>query len=208
MKLPSPRVTILIAGITTASYVLLSLTGLSDAADLAAGFIPARLSGIPVPNALPVALTPISATLLHGGWLHLGFNLLMLIFCGKMVEVALGPWGMAILYIAGAYAAAAAQYLAGPYDISPMIGASGAISAVFGGYALLFSQPRLFLEHPLAARAVNVLWLAVAWIALQYMMGLATTGSGMVIATAAHVGGFLAGLALTKPLMMMRYRRA
>jgi len=208
MNLPPPRATILIAGITTASYVLLSLSGLADAADVYGGFIPARLSGIPVVGALPVALTPLSATLLHGGVLHLAFNLLMLVFCGKMVEAALGPWGLVVLYVVGAYAAAAAQFLAGPLDLSPMIGASGAISAIFGGYALLFSQPRLFVEHPLAARIVNVCWLAAAWIALQYMMGLATAGSGMIIATAAHVGGFFIGLLLAKPLLLARYRRA
>lgn len=208
MKLPSPRATLVITGVTAATYALLSSMGLDETADLLGGFIPARLSGIPVPNALPVWITPLTATLLHGSLLHLGFNLLMLVFCGKMVEAALGPWGLSLLYFIGAYAAAIAQYLAGPTDLSPMIGASGAVSAIFGGYALLFSQPKLFVDRPVLARTVNLLWLAAAWVAVQYMMGLATTGTDMVIATAAHVGGFIAGLLLTKPLLLARYRKA
>ena len=209
MKMPPARATILITGVTAASYFLLSLSGLDETADILGGFIPARVNGIAIAHALPLWITPLSATLLHGGILHLGFNLLMLVFCGKMVEAALGPWGFAALYVIGAYAAAAAQFMASPpFDLSPMIGASGAISAIFGGYALLFSQPKLFLDRPVVARTVNLIWLALAWVAVQYMMGLATTGTGMVIATAAHVGGFLAGLVLTRPLLLARHRKA
>jgi len=208
LKLPPPRATLVIAAATVACFVLVSLSGFNEVADVRAGFIPARLSGILVANALPVAITPLTATLLHGGALHLGFNLLMLIFCGKMVETAIGPWGLVILYVAGAYVSAAAQFFAGPLDLSPMIGASGAISAIFGGYALLFSEPKLFLSRPLLAKAVNVVWLALAWMGLQYLMGLATVGTGMAIATPAHVGGFLAGLILTRPLLLLRFRGA
>ncbi len=208
MKLPPARITTLIAAITVASYVLLSVSGYDEAAELAGGFIPARLSGIPVTGALPVWLTPLTATLLHGGWLHLGFNMLMLVFCGQMVEAALGGRGLAILYLIGAYAAAGLQYAAGPLDLSPMIGASGAISAVFGAYALLFSQPRLFLDRPVLARVVNILWLALAWVGLQYLMGLATSAADFAVATPAHVGGFFAGLLLARPLLRWRHRKA
>jgi len=211
VRLPPSRFTNGIAAVTALVYLLLTLFGMTETADIAGGFIPARVSGFELPGALPVWITPLSATLLHGGILHLAFNMLMLIFCGRMVESVIGPAGMAILYVIGAYAAAGMQFLANPADGTPMIGASGAISAVFAGYALLFGRPRGFAHHPTMGRAINVLWLAAAWIGVQFLMGFAFADMGMAIATAAHVGGFLAGLVLIWPLLAMRrasYRRA
>ncbi|MDB5686378.1 MAG: rhomboid family intrarane serine protease [Rhizorhabdus sp.] len=208
MKMPPARTTSFIAAATVASWLLLSLSGLDLSADMIGGFVPARVSGFEQPGALPVWITPLTATLLHGGWLHLGFNMLMLVYCGRMVEAALGSAGLAVLYVVGAYAAALGQYVPNQLDISPMIGASGAISAVFGAYALLFGRPRGFATHPKIGMAVNVFWLAAAWIGLQILTGFAISRSGMAIAIAAHIGGFLAGLALARPLLLFRYRKA
>jgi membrane associated rhomboid family serine protease len=201
MRLPSSPATNAIAIATVAAYALLALLGWNGSADLAGGFIPARLSGAPLAGALPVWVTPVTATLLHGGVIHLLFNMLMLVFCGRMVEAAVGPVGLGVLYLVGAYAAAGAQYLANPADGTPMIGASGAISAIFAAYALLYGRPRGFASHPRIGLAVNILWLAAAWMGVQFLMGLAFADMGMMIATAAHVGGFLAGLVLTRPML-------
>lgn len=206
MRLPPTPMTFGIAAASVAAYLLLTLSGFSETADLLGGFVPARWSGAQLAGAMPAWITPLTATLLHGGFVHLFFNMLMLIFCGRMVEAVIGPAGLAILYLVGAYAAAAAQFVANPADGTPMIGASGAISAIFGAYALLFGQPRGLASHPVIGRTVNVLWLAAAWIGVQFLMGLAFADIGMSIATAAHVGGFLAALALTRPLVMMRGR--
>ena len=206
MRSPPTPATNAIAIATVAAYALVWLSGMTQTADMLGGFIPVRASGYILPGALPLWITPLTATLLHGGIIHLGFNMLMLIFCGRMVEAAIGPAGLLLLYLAGAYVAAGAQYLAGPYDASPMIGASGAISAIFAGYALLYGKPRGFAGHPVLGMAVNILWLAAAWIGVQFLMGLAFANLGMAIATAAHVGGFIAGLALIKPLLILRHR--
>ncbi|ATE65302.1 rhomboid family intramembrane serine protease [Rhizorhabdus dicambivorans] len=206
MRPPPARATSAIAIVTVAVYGLLALLGWTEVADLAGGFIPARLSGATLDGALPMWVTPVTATLLHGGVIHLMFNMLMLVFCGRMVEAVIGPLGLGLLYLVGAYAAAGAQFLANPADGTPMIGASGAISAVFAAYALLFGRPRGFASHPVLGAAVNTLWLAAAWIGVQFLMGLAFADMGMAIATAAHVGGFLAGLLLTRPLL--RWGRA
>lgn len=208
MRVPPARTTSFIAAAAIATWALLAVTNFDLRADVVGGFMPARLSGLVVPGALPVWITPLSATLLHGGLLHLGFNMLMLVYCGRMVETALGPVGLGVLYVIGAYAAAGGQYAANPMDINPMIGASGAISAVFGAYALLFGKPRGFTAHPRLAMALNVLWLAAAWIGLQILMAFALRGSGMSIAIAAHIGGFLAGLVLARPILLFRYRKA
>lgn len=203
-RLPQAIATNAITIATVTAYAVLALLGWADWADIAGGFIPLRVSGAQLPGALPLWLTPLSATLLHGGLIHLIFNMMMLIFCGRMVEAVIGPVRLAVLYIVGAYAAAGAQYFVNPMDSSPMIGASGAISAIFAAYALLFGRPRGLANHPKLGVAINIMWLALAWIGVQFLMGIAFADMGMAIATAAHVGGFLAGLALTRPLAGLR----
>lgn len=172
---------------------------------LQAGFIPARFGmalGLP---AVPFALTPLTATLLHAGWLHLGFNLLMLVYCGRLVEGVIGPRRLLMLYILGAYGAALGQYLVDPVSTSPMVGASGAISAVVAAYALMFGRD-VSRIGPIPGLVVRALWLAGAWIAIQWLVGLAS-GAGLPnIATAAHVGGFVTGLLAVTPLMLRQSR--
>jgi len=208
MKTAPPKMTATIAAVTIASFVLLNAIGKSDVAAAVGGFIPARLSGLQVIGALPIWLTPLSATLLHGGAIHIGFNLLMLFYCGREDEVAIGPAGVITLYVLGAYAAAAAQYVAGPHSPVPMIGASGAISALVGAYAMLYGQRRPSKYPPTVARWLHIAWLAVAWIAVQLMLGLVSSTKAMPIATAAHIGGFIAGLVLARPMLAWRYRKA
>ena len=92
--------------------------------------------------AVPAFLSPLTATLVHAGLVHLGFNLLVFIWCGTQVERVLGRTGLIMLYIVGAYASALLQWLSSPASIVPMIGASGAISAVIGAFALSFGRAK------------------------------------------------------------------
>ncbi|PBN43668.1 rhomboid family intramembrane serine protease [Sphingobium sp. D43FB] len=202
-----------IAAISFAVFLILYLTGHIDNAAVLGGFIPARvgdadlLAGL---AAVPWWLTPLTCTLIHAGWLHVGFNMLMLVFCGRHVEHVLGKGPTLLLYGVGAYAACGAQWLIDPGSTGPMVGASGAISAVVATYALLYSQQQVRRIGPFSANIVRLAWLAGGWIALQLMIGFATAG-GMgdlgQIAVAAHIGGFLAGLALTRPLLRWRFRK-
>jgi membrane associated rhomboid family serine protease len=214
VTLPPGRTTNIIALITLAVFVVLNMGGLLDSAAVIGGFIPLRVDGLTgmegaTPPWLPVALTPLSATLIHAGWLHIGFNLLMLLFCGRQVEHVLGRGPLLVLYAAGAYAAAAAQWAVDPNNGIPMVGASGAISALMGTYALLYSRQDVRAWGPFSANVLRVLWLAAGWIVLQALLGFATRiGEGGLgqIAIAAHVGGFVAGLLLTRPLLRWRFR--
>lgn len=209
MQLPPARATVALVALPVITWILIELFGAQEAAWTAGAFVPARAAGVlPLPMALPVWLTPLSATLLHANALHLGFNMLMLGFCGRFVEMTLRPAGLMALFVVGAYAAAAAQYLANPIDPSPMIGASGAVSAVFAAYALLFGRERAALGSRTLNRWVNILWLAAAWIGLQLLIGVAMPVQGGSIAIFAHVGGFIAGLLLATPLLRFRYRNA
>jgi membrane associated rhomboid family serine protease len=213
VRLPAGRATNGIAAISVAAFLLLSLTGKVDDAAILGGFIPARI-GEPAllqgMAAVPIWLTPVSCTLIHAGWLHIGFNMLMLIFCGRQVEHVLGWGGTLFLYGVGGYAACLAQWVVDPASTNPMVGASGAISAILATYSLLYSQQQVRKVGPLSANLVRVLWLAAGWIAIQLMIGVATAGGfgdlGQ-IAIAAHIGGFLAGLAVTRPLLRWRFRK-
>ncbi len=214
MRLPPARATLAIVAITGLAWLAAQAAGQSDRMALIAGFMPARISqGLVLPGAVPVWLTPLSATLVHAGLIHVAFNLMMIAFCGRLVEASVGPGGMVLLYVVGAYAAAAAEYLFMPTSFATMVGASGAGSAIIGAYALLYGKRRIKGWGPIPGRLLQVLWLAAGWIAIQAMLGFASAGmpgvpDGGVIATPAHVGGFLAGLALARPLLLFRYRSA
>jgi membrane associated rhomboid family serine protease len=198
-----------IAAITALAWVVAVVSGKSEQVTLAMGFIPARLSGVMVPwAAIPALLTPLTATLVHSGLIHIGFNLLILVWCGTAVERVLGNSGLVALYLIGAYAAALAQWAVDPSGTVPMVGASGAISAVMGAFALSFGRAKRVSSSPTVNRWVNVIWLLAAWVVLQMMMGWLAGGQGYLLATPAHVGGFAAGLLLQRPLLLWRYRNA
>jgi membrane associated rhomboid family serine protease len=201
-------VTQVIAAITVIAFLLLWASKLLPLASLAGGFIPARASElVQLPGAVPVWLTPLSATFIHAGMLHLAFNLLLFVYVGRFVEGVIGGWGSVALYLIGAYAAALLHWLIEPATTVPMVGASGAISATFGAYAVFFGRDRTAGIGPLSGYAVRILWLASAWIFVQSLIGVAAIG-GVQVAIFAHIGGFIAGLVLARPLLMWRYRGA
>jgi membrane associated rhomboid family serine protease len=199
-------VTLAIAIVTAAAWLLAWAAGWQEGAVGAGGFVPAQVAGESGP--VPVLLTPLTATLVHSGFIHIFFNLIMLLFCGRSVERVLGGRGIIILYLVGAYAAAAAQYAADPAEQIPMVGASGAISALLGAFALLFGRNKVKVAHPGLATLLNALWLGAAWVALQILVGFTFETSGLGIAIFAHIGGFIAGLALARPLLLLRWRGA
>ena len=176
-----------IIAIFTVAVSAIAILGGVDYWAVFAGFIPARISGVvDLTGALPAWITPFSSALVHGGWLHLGVNMLMLVFAGSMVE----------------------RIIVDPGSPVPMVGASGAISALFGLYALFFGQPKQVTRNQKLNRWIHVLWLLVAWVALQWMAGYLAGGEGVMLATPAHIGGFIAGLLLQRPLLLWRYRKA
>lgn len=209
MDRPTRSATNIIAAVTAFAWLIAAVTGKSDQAALTLGFIPARLTGVQVPwSASPAILTPLTATLVHASLVHLGLNLLVFVWCGAAVERVLGRTGVVLLYVVGAYAAAIAQWALDPMGAVPMVGASGAISAVIGAFALSFGRAKRISSSPTLNRWVNALWLMVAWVVLQVMMGWLAGAQGYLLATPAHVGGFAAGLLLQRPLLLWRYRKA
>lgn len=202
------RLTLGIAIVTAFAWLLTTTLRADDFIAVWGGFIPARITYGDEGGMAPVWLTPLTATLIHGGFVHLVFNTIILLFCGRAVEPILGTQSVAILYILGAYAAAAAQYAVNPAEITPMIGASGAISALLGAYALLFGRNKVKVANPVMAQWLHALWLGAAWVGLQLLTSITFGGAGQRIAIAAHIGGFALGLVLAKPLLLYRYRKA
>ena len=161
-------------------------------------FIPARFSEQPGAN----AVTIFSAMFMHGGWMHLFGNMLFLWIFGDNVEDRLGPIKFLIFYLLAGIAATFAQYVYSPESGIPNVGASGAIAGVLGAYILMFPQSRvnvLLGRQVVAMPAFVVLGL---WIVFQLISGVGTIAytdeSANVggIAYMAHIGGFVAGLAM------------
>lgn len=147
---------------------------------------------------LPVYFNFLSSMFMHGDFMHLFGNMLFLWIFGDNIENLLGHIRYAIFYIICGFAAAFAQIFMDANSIIPMLGASGAISGVLGGYLLLFPQRQVraiifnFLTTVPAFVALGI------WIVFQIIQGyFSDPGSGGV-AYAAHIGGFIAGLALVK----------
>ena len=199
-----------IAAATLLVSSLLLLFGELPHGAVEGGFFPARVGEAAIEShvfALPWIVTPLTATLVHGGVAHLVLNLVILMFCGRQVERVIGGAGMLVLYVVGAYAGALCHWAFDPSSAVPMIGASGAISALVAAYARFYGERRARAIGPFSADVVHVAWLAAAWIGIQLLMGIAGLG-GLTIAIGAHIGGFLAGLVLARPLLAWRYRGA
>jgi hypothetical protein len=127
---------------------------------------------------------------------------------GDNLEEALGRLGFLMFYLAGGVLAGLAQWAVAPWSLEPVLGASGAIAAVMGGYLLLWPRARIdvLIFLIVYARVVTVsVWIIMAlWLVVQVLGGLGLDAAGANVAYAAHLGGFAAGLALALPLWIRR----
>jgi len=145
---------------------------------------------------------------LHGGFMHLAGNMLFLWIFGDNMEDEMGHIPFLIFYILSGLAAAYLQYLPAPDSAIPMVGASGAIAGVMGGYLLMFPKARvdIFLFFVIFFRIFPIpSFIALGvWMALQVFNGLGSDLNGGGTAYWAHVGGFIAGFFMTIPLWLRR----
>lgn len=154
--------------------------------------------------------TPLTSMFMHGGWFHILGNMWFLSLFGDNVEDSMGPLRFVIFYVVCGFAAVAAQSLANPASPIPMVGASGAIGGVMGAYAVLYPRAPVemlvvlgFYVDRVAVPAVVMLGY---WFFIQLLGGIPTlAGEGGGVAFWAHIGGFLAGVALV-PLFRNRSR--
>lgn len=148
--------------------------------------------------------TPFTSMFIHGGWLHLGLNMLFLAIFGDNLEFEMRPLPFLGFYVLSGLIGLVVQYASGLHSTVPVAGASGAIAGVMGGYFLMFPRARVevLLYLVVAVRVIAVpAWLLLSlWFALQVMGGLATPSTAPSVAFWAHIGGFLAGVGLTARL--------
>ena len=220
MQFPRGPVTNALIILNLAIAAILLVPSWWQYAVVSGGLFPIRLSGDSsafgdISFMVPALLTPLTAAFLHGGIAHVILNMLMLLLIGKMVERVLGGGLFLALYVLSAYVAAGTEWLAAylqwPMSLdmmAPAIGASGASSGISGAYVLLFPNKQPKPWGPIPAEIARPLHLTLAWIGLNLAMGFVGPGFGVGIAIWSHIGGFVMGLALARPLLLWRYRNA
>jgi membrane associated rhomboid family serine protease len=201
-----------IAAINIALAALALIPALREPMLIAGALFPARFvagdGAFASVFVLPVWLTPISSAFLHAGILHAGLNMMMLLLLGPNVERVLGIKGIATLFSVGLVAAALAECVAKPNSMVPVVGASGALSAIIAAHVQLFPSHQPKAVGPIPARWAHAIKLMTGWIIFNLMMWYIGPEIGVNIAIWAHIGGFAAGLSLTWPLLHWRYRNA
>jgi membrane associated rhomboid family serine protease len=177
------------------------------------GVVPREYSaGTDLPPTIPYPYwsTLITSMFLHAGWGHLGGNMLFLWIFGDNIEHRIGHIRFIVFYLACGLAAGIAHILFNSGSNIPTVGASGAISGVMGGYLLLFPRNRVYVLTWGGVATVPALLMLGLWIVVQFVNSVGSVAStpeteGGGVAYLAHVGGFVAGLALA-PLFSLGRR--
>jgi membrane associated rhomboid family serine protease len=206
-----PFVTLSLIAVTCAAWWFLQGAGLSvptlEASVCAYGAIPAEVTGRPAGGgASPCSLGGLTweavpaSMFMHGGWMHLIGNMWFLWVFGNNIEDSMGHLRFLAFYLVAGVLAALAQIAVDPDSAVPMVGASGAISAIMGAYLVLYPRARvdtLFILVFFIRLIPLPAWMMLGyWILLQVVSStLAPAGEGGV-AYMAHIGGFVAGVAL------------
>ncbi len=170
---------------------------------LALGMVPASLSGAAT---LPeeIALLPAPATLLsyqflHGGWLHLAFNMAYLWVFGDNIEDAMGHFRFVVFFLLCGVLAGLAHLAVDLGSTQPIIGASGAISGVLGAYLLLYPKAKVLVPVIIIPLYLPAYLLILLWVGFQvYSATLVSGAASSDVAWWAHIGGFAAGLILIR----------
>jgi membrane associated rhomboid family serine protease len=148
--------------------------------------------------AVPAALTLLTSMFLHGGWMHLIGNMLYLWVFGNNIEDVMGHAKFIVFYILCGILAGLSHAITDPSSHIPMVGASGAISAVLGAYLLLFPRAHVLVLMPGIGMTRIAAGIALGmWFVTQLVSGGMSVGAkGGGVAFFAHIGGFVAGMAL------------
>lgn len=202
---PIVTVSLIAACVAVFLYQVSLPAGPGEAFIYAYGAIPAVVFGhASLPQevtAVPPSLSLLTSMFLHGGWMHLIGNMLYLWIFGNNVEDVMGHVRFAIFYMTCGVLAAVSHALTDPSSTIPMVGASGAISGVLGAYLLLFPRAQVLVLIPLGLFSrmmyVPAGFVLGFWFVLQALSGWLSLGQqGGGVAFFAHIGGFLAGMAL------------
>ena len=145
-------------------------------------------------------LALLSSMFLHGGFLHLGGNMLFLWIFGNNIEDRMGPAKYTAFYLLSGLVASAAHIAVQPDSTVPVIGASGAVAGVMGAYLVLFPRVQIRTLIFIFIRDIRAMWLLGFWFLMQFF-----TDPSQGVAWVAHVGGFVFG-AIVALLFRQRLR--
>lgn len=148
------------------------------------------------PGPTPIYLTLLSSMFMHGSLMHLGGNMLYLWIFGDQIEDLLGHWRFAVFYVLCGLVADFAHILPDPGSVIPTLGASGAIAGVLGAYLVKFPKNRVRVFMLRVITAVPAVMVLGLWFVFQFISQMAEGPAGGGVAYLAHIGGFLAGMAL------------
>lgn len=167
------------------------------------GAVPGEITGRAGGQPLLEYPTLLTSMFMHGGWAHLGGNMLYLWIFGDNVEDLMGHGGFVLFYLLAGLIAVGAHILTSPASPVPLVGASGAIAGVLGAYLVLFPRARIVSLIPfgffLRVAAVPAVLFLPFWFLLQFIQGVATLGGQTAgVAWWAHIGGFAAGVVLVR----------
>ena len=181
--------------VLNALFFFVELNG-GDAFIMQWAFVPSRFLADPAGD----FLTLFTAMFMHAGWVHLGGNMLYLWIFGDNVEDRFGHIPFAIFYLVCGLAATFAQMFFNMDSNVPNLGASGAVAGVLGAYILMFPQQKVRVLIGRVVTPVSAIIVIGLWIVLQLFSGVASiaeTADTGGVAYMAHIGGFIAGFALT-----------
>ena len=151
------------------------------------------------PGPSPIWLTLFTSMFMHGGWAHIGGNMLFLFIFGDNVEKAFGHLRYLAFYLISGLVASLAQVWSDPTSILPSLGASGAIAGVLAAYVVLFPTNRVRVLIGYFVTSVPAILMIGVWALLQFVSGfgsITTSAQSGGVAYFAHIGGFVAGLVM------------
>ena len=201
-----PLVTIALIAVNVLVWVAYQLPDLEGSV-ISLAFQPCELEGSCTQVGHGWLLTSFTAIFMHGSWAHLLGNMLFLWIFGNNVEDALGTIRYLFFYLLGGYAATATQtfvtlMFASDFEATiPSIGASGAVSAVLGGYIVLLPHAKVLTIIVFILREVPAVLFLGIWFGFQLLEGstsLASPQAGGGVAFFAHIGGFVFGMVTVK----------
>ncbi|HEX2091570.1 MAG TPA: rhomboid family intramembrane serine protease [Longimicrobiaceae bacterium] len=201
----TPLITLAFIALNLAAWFMLQGAGTPQALEasvIAFGTVPCEVTGACPAEGLGWSAI-LTSMFMHGSWEHILGNMLFLWVFGNNIEDSMGHLRFIVFYLVCGIAAALAHIYLSPNSRIPAVGASGAISGVMGAYIVLY--PRVRVQTwipPFFMVNLNAFFLLAYWFVIQLFTGVVSFGPEMGeqggVAVWAHVGGFVAGLALIK----------
>ena len=201
----TPLVTMLLLAANLVVWVMIQGSGSPEALEASVldyGVIPCTVTGS-CPSGGAGWLGIVTSMFMHGSWEHIIGNMVFLWVFGNNIEDSMGHSRFLLFYLLCGFAATAAHIVLQPGSAVPAVGASGAISGIMGAYIVLYPNVHVLTWFPpFFMFSLRAFFLLGYWFFIQLTMGVVTFGPEMGeqggVAVWAHVGGFVAGVALIK----------